>query len=130
MNDVIRELEQELHDRAAQLTRVEAGECSLCYVARMMEEFGCACNLRWATEYVRQCAPRVRQFQDRLGQRGAFCDCEIFLNAYLIASDVRACDAWGEPLPGQTLPPCRGARKGSTKPCSVWVDSRARDRWI
>lgn len=130
---MIEELEAELRALAHNITEPHERECSLCYVLRMLNQFGCT-GLRWTNAYVRQRAPKVTGFQKRLGDRGGFCDCEIFLNAYrprpgvLIRcrADCEDCDD-GECERG-SLPACRGARRGSTKPCELWVPRRSL-RW-
>jgi hypothetical protein len=37
-----------LETTARELTGVRDGECLYCYVARMLNEHGCDCTLRWA----------------------------------------------------------------------------------
>ena len=85
IDDVISETEDELRRAAADLTAVRPAECLLCYVHRMLE-LGCT-GLRWAQRYRDLRAPRATALERRLGQRGGFCDCEIFLNGYTLAHD-------------------------------------------
>lgn len=92
-------------------------ECLLCYLVRMVEEFGCDNHLRWAGHWRDRNAPRATALADRLSARGGFCDCEVLMNVY---PDL---------LPDEgPLPPCAGvSRRGSTKPCRA-VPPRRR-RW-
>jgi hypothetical protein len=131
----VAQAERQLRLVSAALTDPLATECLLCYVQRMLTH-GCDCTLRWATYYRDRMAPRVLGLEKRLGSVGGFCDCEIFMNGFQLAREhwvmTVALDDDGE-VEGVELsepdrvPPCRGARKGSTKGCSLWV--RQRRRW-
>jgi hypothetical protein len=84
-------------------------ECLLCYVTRMVSEFGCDNHLRWALHWRDRNAPRATALADRLSGRGGFCDCEVLMNVYpsLLPDDDVV-----------ELPDCIGvSRRGSTKPC-------------
>jgi hypothetical protein len=130
---IVEEAEQTLRVLSAELTEVRPAECLLCYVHRMLD-LGCS-GLRWAQRYRDERAPRATALEHRLGQMGGFCDCEIFLNAYEPAPEL-----WIRPEPvledgvlydddptyPDPLPECRGARRGSTRPCVLWV---LRRRW-
>jgi hypothetical protein len=120
--------ENELRVLSSALTDPHEGECLLCYVYRMLEH-GCT-GLRWALHYRDLRAPRATALEDRLGQKGGYCDCEIFMNAYEPAHELwtpgREYDEgrityWIDPEPPEQLPPCRGVRAGSTKGCTLWV---------
>jgi hypothetical protein len=97
------------------------GECLACYVARMLEEFGCDCTLRFARHFRDLRAPRATGLERRLGALGGFCDCEIFLNGLRLLDGSHGDDASGS----APLPPCRGVRLGSTRACALWE----RQRW-
>ncbi len=132
VDQIVAETESELRVLAAGITDVLEGECLLCYVWRMLDEFGCT-GLRWARHYRDRRAPRATGMERRLGQRGGYCDCEIFLNAYELAPEY-----WIHPPPSvedgvtyeedphypDELPACRGVRKGSTQGCPLWVRHR------
>jgi hypothetical protein len=106
---------------ASGTTMPHPGECLACFVARMLEEFGCDCTLRFARHYRDLRAPRASALERKLGSAGGFCDCEIFLNGLR-----RADRSWEDDLSGPpSLAPCRGVRRGSTQPCGLWV----RRRW-
>lgn len=124
---------------AANLTEPLPGECLLCYVARMLEQFGCLSTLRFATRYRDLCAPRATALEWRLGQRGGFCDCGIFWNGYQPTWRVLDAAGWVCPSPEHSpgyceecvnalstvpLPLCRGVRKGSTQGCQFWAPIR------
>lgn len=131
-DNLVADTEVQLRELATALTDVRAGECLLCYVYRMLE-FGCA-GFRWAGRYRDLRAPRATGLERRLGSIGGYCDCEIFMNAYEPIPDVLVQaprpgddpDEWVEPEWPEHMPPCRGARGGSTRPCSLWVRTR---RW-
>lgn len=130
--NLITDTEDALRELASTLTEVREGECLLCYVYRMLE-FGCT-GFRWAGRYRDVRAPRATGLERRLGTMGGYCDCEIFMNAYepipAVCLPVTPVDGdpdeRAEPEWPEHMPPCRGARRGSTQPCSLWVRSR---RW-
>jgi len=110
-------------------------ECLLCYVHRMVQEFGCDGRLRFAVHYRDARAPRATGLERRLGRAGGYCDCEVFLNGF----DLRPRYWVPEVAPEQDddgdydeltwpdpLPPCAGVRAGSVQPCSLWW---RRSRW-
>lgn len=130
-NPLVSGTEDELRDLSVELTRPREGECLLCYVHRMLE-FGCT-GLRWATRYRDLRAPRATALERRLGDKGGFCDCEIFLNSYELASahwtrpaeyveDGVTCIP--DPSYPDPMPSCRGVRRGSTQSCTLWVRYR------
>lgn len=133
---IVTEAESILAAAADSLLGIRPGECLFCYVIRMLP-LGCT-GLRFARHYRDVRAPRAVALEKRLGQKGAFCDCEIFLNGWTLADqfvipeqefedetgEIVIEDAtWPEPLPG-----CFGARAGSTQPCELWRTQRRR-RW-
>lgn len=134
-NSLVSEAERELRSLSAALTEPREGECLLCYVYRMLE-FGCT-GLRWSRRYRDERAPRATSLEHRLGQKGGYCDCEIFLNGYELAPEhwlppedavgrggtcVEDPSSYPDPLPD-----CRGVRRGSTQGCALWV--RLRRGW-
>ncbi|MGM7668713.1 DUF2695 domain-containing protein [Microbacterium sp. A93] len=106
------------------------GECVLCFTDRQLEQFGCHNTLRFALAYRDLVAPRATALDSRLGAKGGYCDCEIFLNAYqpvrrLWSPERRVwSEAGGEEfidaMPPEHMPACAGVRKGSTQPCAHW----------
>jgi hypothetical protein len=89
------------------LTAPRDRECLTCYVNRMLAEFGCNSQLRWALRWRDRNAPRAQALRRRLMDRGGFCDCEVLFNVYPWAMTQDAKD-----------PPCLGVkRRGSTNPC-------------
>jgi hypothetical protein len=112
---------QLMRGMAQRLTQPRPGECVLCFVARMLDDFGCDNTLRFASSYRDQLAPRATGLERRLGNMGGFCDCEIFLNAMTLAPQLRTYDADGEEIAVERPPACAGVRRGSTQGCSNWV---------
>lgn len=127
----LQEAERILADASLALLGPEPGECLLCYVHRMLVEFGCDCRLRFATHFRDVRAPRATGLERRLGRAGGYCDCEIFLNGYDLRREYWVPDVasqreefdddddveqtWPSPLPR-----CAGVRAGSTQPCRLW----------
>ncbi len=107
--------ERLLREAAESLTTPSPGECLQCYVARMLDAFGCDRTLRFARRFRDLRAPRATALEGRLAVVGGFCDCEIFLNGWWLgARDPEAAEA-GD------LPECAGVRAGSCRPCRHWV---------
>lgn len=120
----LNDIERELATRAAALTTPRDRECVLCFVDRMLDEFGCDCTLRWAKRWRALCAPSATALVRRLGSAGGYCDCEIFLNGY----DAAWPGAEDEEQPSPR-PAChRVSRRGSTQPCGLW-QRRPRGSW-
>ncbi len=118
---------------AAQLPSPLPGECLLCFVARQLERFGCDTTLRFACRFRDLTAPRAVALERRLAERGGFCDCECFLNAFTVAAcwwtpgrtiERDGCVEYLDPQPPQVLPTCGRVRRGSTQPCGVWAPIR------
>ncbi|MFN8195989.1 MAG: DUF2695 domain-containing protein [Nocardioidaceae bacterium] len=120
--------EQLVRELAEGLTAPRAGECFLCFVARMLDEFGCDGTLRFARRFRDRRAPRATALERRVGRRGGFCDCEIFLNAFHVCHRLRPPppDVDGSVMPHvrprRETPPCAGVRRGSTRPCDHWEE--------
>ena len=130
------EVETWLREVAAGMTEPGPRECLMCFVRRMLEDFGCDNRLRFAPRFRDLRAPRAVGLERRLGERGAFCDCEMFLNGWSSARHLWTPeqqvehDGWVEVVqeaePPATMPPCDGVRLGSTQPCGHW-ERRRRD---
>ncbi|WP_437583861.1 DUF2695 domain-containing protein [Paramicrobacterium sp. CJ85] len=98
---------------AEALTAPRPDECLICFVYRMLE-YGCD-GLRWATRYRDLRVPRATRFEAGMGKRGAYCDCEILMNAV-------ECTLWDDPelLESTPIPECRGIVRKSLQPCTLW----------
>lgn len=121
---------------ARSMTQPIAGECLLCFVIRMLDDFGCDDTLRFARAYRDAVAPRATRLEWRLGSSGGYCDCEIFLNGWEVASrfwtperevERDGCAEVWDAEPPAVVPACLGVRRGSTQPCPVW--DRRRGMW-
>jgi hypothetical protein len=121
---LVNDVERELATKAADLTTPSDRECVLCFVDRMLDDFGCDCTLRWAKHWRDLCAPSATALERRFGSVGGHCDCEIFLNGY----DPTWPGAEDEEQPSPR-PACRRvSRRGSTRPCGLWR-RRTRGSW-
>ena len=65
--DIDEYAEQYVRVLARVLTSPRPHECLLCYVLRMLNEFGCDTSLRFAVTYRDQQAPRATALEVRLG---------------------------------------------------------------
>lgn len=121
--------ERLLQELSAEITRPQPSECLQCYVARMLDSFGCDTTLRFALRYRDLTAPAAVALQARLARVGGFCDCEIFLNGWWlerrfwesVSRPRRSSEETGATAPPAPLPPCGGVRRGSTQPCANWA---------
>lgn len=113
-----------LQEVSAKITSPSPGECLYCYVARMLGEFGCDNTLRFACSFRNRRAPRAVALERRLGMRGGYCDCEMFLNDRQLAEHLAGRDEHGDPLRPDDDPACAGVRRGSTRGCTNWVKRR------
>lgn len=152
-DDILGDAELFLAQASRHLIGPLSGECLLCYIARMISQWGCQ-GTRFMEHYRDSVAPRATALRDRMSRMGACCcDCEVFLNAYelrpalILAVGVERslveldefdesddsydddfdeeCDA--DLFVGE-LPSCRGVRRGSTQPCANW-QRQFRPRW-
>lgn len=125
-------LEQELAIMSSYVVRVRPRECVTCYVYRMVREFGCL-GPRFLQEFQERAAPRATALLSRMARRGAYCDCELFLNAFELRAELMTpAELTYVPVPGghlpilasdfpEVMPQCVGVRRGSTQPCANWV---------
>lgn len=133
---VVAEAERIVAEAAHSLLHIRHRECLFCYVWRMLPVLHCM-GLRLSRHYRDERAPSAVALEKRLGQKGAFCDCEIFLNGWTLAERVVIPGQWHiDPETGEDffqdeswpdpLPDCTGVRAGSTQPCDVWQPQRRR----
>jgi hypothetical protein len=114
-------VEQELRTVADALTAPLPVECLLCYVWRMLDAFGCNATLRWARTWRDARARRATSLEHRLGRHGAYCDCEIFLNGWVLFSSLHGSKEPDPAAPARFRSMCAGVRRGSTQPCRLWA---------
>lgn len=119
----VQALEIELASLARTLTGAGWRECLLCYVDRMLVEFGCDGTLRWTRNWRRERAPRATALERRLNARYAFCDCEV-VGAPGSTGGRGVHDPSAPEWPAR-VPACTGVRTGSARPCSLWQGQRA-----
>ena len=121
-NTMVEELEAELRSMAEAATLPGGSECVACYVARMVDEFGCDTTLRWAQRFRDVRSPTATGLERRLGSMGGYCDCEIFLNGLEMARHVLVRDLHSDELEAPAeLPDCAGVRRTSTRWCANWA---------
>ena len=97
------------------------GECLMCFVARMLGDFGCDTSLRWAQRFRELRSPTATGRERRLGHVGGVCDCEIFLNGYRLVRELLVRNLATDELEAPAEPPvCAGVRRTSTRPCANW----------
>lgn len=118
---VIAEAESALRTSAETLTNPLEGECLLCFVVRMTDTLGCDNTLRWALRYRDLRAPHDRRLEQRLEELGGFCDCEIVVNGYALATELMVSDPDADDLSvPDEQPACLGVVPATTEPCGVW----------
>lgn len=122
-------LERELAVLAFRLTTPLPRECVLCFTHRMLDEFGCSGQLRWAGHWRDLRAPRATALERRLGQRGGYCDCEVFENGWAPDNTAVSYDDQTDEWHWRgSRPACRGVRRGSSQACGLWKPLYRR-RW-
>jgi hypothetical protein len=126
-SSLVTEAEEHVRQHAEALTQPGTAECLGCYVARMLDTFGCDETLRWARRFRDLRSPRADGLERRLGAMGGFCDCEIFLNGIQLARHVLVRDIDTDDLEApEALPDCAGVHSTSTRPCGNWERVRRR----
>jgi len=133
-NQIEIEAEGLVRDLSNELFTPQPRECLLCFVDRQVSEFGCDGTHRFAAHFRDMTAPRATALLRTLGGLGAFCDCEVALNAYWPEASLWSRGYWHqfadgreeyrEARPPDRMPPCRGVRRGSTPPCALWERRR------
>jgi hypothetical protein len=116
------QFEAHLRTTATAITAPGEDECVFCYVLRMLDTFGCDTTLRWAVRWRDLRMPRATGLERRLGNRGGFCDCEIFLNGWDMVVEQQVRDEYGELHWPEARPACAGVR--FSQPCAHWEPRR------
>ncbi|WP_370876504.1 DUF2695 domain-containing protein [Amycolatopsis thermophila] len=100
-------------------TEPQDGECLPCYVTRMLTDFGCDGTPRWTRHWRALRAPEVKTLDRTL--RAIPCDCGVpaALGGASPPAGSHAPPVHGTPVAPGPPAPCRGVRRGSTKPCSA-----------
>ena len=96
-------------------------ECLVCFLLRMLTEFGCDASFTWARRFRDLRSPTATALEKRFGQRLVLCDCLIVHKAHrpvreLMVRDLRT-DELERP---ERMPPCSGVRRTSTRACANW----------
>ncbi|WP_309081594.1 DUF2695 domain-containing protein [Zhihengliuella sp.] len=92
-------------------------ECLVCYLQRMAH-YGCARH-QFTRHYQRVSAPRATSLLERLRSwGGCCCECEIFWNVYV---PNPAFVEMGEDEHMAWSPSCLSVRRGSSRPCELWI---------
>jgi hypothetical protein len=121
------EAERFVSDLSADVLRPAPGECLVCYLNRQLVEFDCDGTHRFSIQFRDATAPRSTALIRTLSAMGACCcDCEVLMNAYVPATQLRAAEEWDDEgyeveVAPTEVPPCLGVRRGSTRPCALWV---------
>jgi len=123
----VEELEVELVTLSELLTAPTGGECLFCYVYRMVNSHGCNGKLRWAAWWRDLRAPRHTALERKLGARGGYCDCEIFMNGWTASPTITTYDFdLDEEVRPNPMPACPGVRSRSIQPCPLWAQMPGR----
>lgn len=129
MAQSVDQFEGELLELSELLTTPKGSECLFCFVYRMVNLHDCNGKLRWAARWRDLRAPRATGLERRLGARGGYCDCEIFMNGWSPSETITTRDSeteeeiWPDPMPL-----CPGVRPRSSQSCSLW-EPMSRGGW-
>jgi hypothetical protein len=97
------------------------GECLVCFVERMVAEYGCDSSLLWATRFRDLRSPTATALEKRLRSKAVRCDCLVFQKAYQPVREVMVRDVHTDELERpKRMPPCAGVRRTNTRPCAHW----------
>ncbi len=114
--------EQELRAQAHSLVDPQENECLICFVSRAVDEVGCDSTLRWAARFRDLRVPAATGLEERLGELGGLCDCEVPLNGFMLAREHLVRDVHTDELSTPArLPTCAGVGRTSARPCTNWV---------
>ncbi|GAA2142816.1 hypothetical protein GCM10009844_14430 [Nocardioides koreensis] len=117
----VEQAESHLRAHAEAVTVPGAAECLACYMARMLQGYGCDTTLRWAQRFRDLRSPRATGLEERLGRLGGYCDCELFMNGIQLARHQLVRDLATDELEQPSeLPDCAGVRPTSTRWCTNW----------
>jgi Protein of unknown function (DUF2695) len=120
------DLERELAETSLEMTEPDPDECVLCYVARMLDAFGCDQSLRWVRHWRQRRRPRATGLERHMRARGGFCDCEIFENGWGLREELLVPCEHGDLRDPDAWPPCQGVGPTSSQPCGNWRPWRRR----
>ncbi|GAB6985700.1 hypothetical protein JCM10369A_22240 [Nocardioides pyridinolyticus] len=114
-------VEVEHYLRAVAEREPQEGECLVCFVARMVAEFGCDSSLLWATRFRDLRSPTATALERRFRSQAVRCDCLVVQKAYQPVREVMVRDVHTDELePPERMPPCAGVRRTNTRPCAHW----------
>ncbi|WP_235558568.1 DUF2695 domain-containing protein [Nocardioides sp. Leaf285] len=108
-------------DEAAEATWPRPRECSLCFVARMLQAHGCDGSMRWAERFREVRSPTATGLERRLSHRGGGCDCAALAAGWRPARHVMERDLHTDELSAPARwPDCAGVRRTSSRGCGHW----------
>lgn len=100
-------------------------ECLVCFVDRMVAEFGCDSSLLWAVRFRDLRSPTATALEKRFLTRAVRCDCLVLQKAYQPVREVMVRDVHDDFLERPArMPPCAGVGRTSTRPCAHWERGR------
>ena len=99
----------------------QVAECLVCFVDRMVGEFGCDGSLLWAVRFRDLRSPTATALERRLVAAGIGCDCLVPRRGYRPVRAVMVRDVHTDELERpEPMPPCAGVRRTNTRPCAHW----------
>jgi Protein of unknown function (DUF2695) len=113
--------EVEHYLRAVVEREPQEAECLVCFVDRMVGEFGCDGSLLWATRFRDLRSPTATALEKRFLAKAVRCDCLVLHKAYQPVRAVMTRDIHTDELERpRRMPPCAGVRRTNTRPCAHW----------
>lgn len=99
----------------------QEAECLVCFVDRMVAEFGCDSSLLWAVRFRDLRSPTATALEKRFLAKAVRCDCLVLQKAYQPVREVMTRDVHTDELERpKRMPPCAGVRRTNTRPCAHW----------
>lgn len=97
-------------------------ECLVCFVSRMVEEFGCDSSLLWTRRFRDLRSPTATSLERRYVERLVICDCLVVGEAHELVRELLVRDLHTDELERpDRMPPCAGVRRTNTRACANWV---------
>lgn len=96
-------------------------ECLVCFVARMLDEFGCDGSLLWTRRFRDLRSPTATAVERRYGEQLVPCDCLVVHKAHRPTRELMVRDVHTDELEWpDRMPPCAGVRRTNTRACANW----------
>lgn len=96
-------------------------ECLVCFLLRVLDDFGCDSSFTWARRFRDLRSPTATGLEKRFGTQLVLCDCLIVHKAHRPVRELLVRDVHTDELEWpERMPPCSGVRRTNTRSCANW----------